>query len=470
MTSPAPPVGGVDALVLNSGRHGPRRIPRAEKLAAIGVCLLLFLEHLAFGGGRREIALGFAVIQSLTLVGLLIIAPWANQAVARSSALAGPVLLFVATILVALWSLTPYVPGGVHPVWTYVAAVPAAAIDKSAVVISLIQLSALACIFLVGWTLGASETRARFTLFAFCVCATAYAVWAFVAHLVDPGLIFGLVPKPQAGRLLGSFFSANTAGTLFGVSIILIASELVQALRRWNGEHDRSIERLIRAAAPPLVGLAFCTVCLILAASRGALAATVVALCLFIGWEALARKWKLLGAAGAALILAVLAIVGLLALGGATFFGRLLDFGRDAAVRQEIVLVHWHAFLASPWMGYGLGSFDTVNKLLMTGQNYTSLWNIHAAHDVYLQWLEEGGVIGAAPMFACLGWLLVTTGAAGFRRSRMETSLRGLTMGSVVILIHGATDYALQVPSISSMWACLLGLGAGLAATAGRRL
>lgn len=469
MTSAGPPVVGPDVLVLNPGRLGPRQISRSEQLAAIGVCLLLFLEHLAFGGGRREIALGFVVIQGAALAGLLFAAPWASQALARTSVLTGPALLFAATVLVALWSLTPYVAGGPHPIWTYVTAVPAAAIDKSGVLIALVQLCALVCVFLLGWTLGANESRARFALFTFCVCATAYAIWSFVAHLMDPDMIFGLVPKPQAGRLLGSFFSANTAGTLFGVSVVLITSELLNALRRWQAGPRRSVERLIQAVAPAAIGLAFCAACLILSASRGALVATAVALCLFLGWEALARRWKLFGAAGAGLVLAILAIGGLFILGGAPFLARLDHFARDTAVRQEILLVHWHAFLASPWMGYGLGSFDTVNKLSMTAQNYSSLWDIHAAHNVYLQWVEEAGVIGALPMFACLGWLLVAIGVASRRRSRMDTALRALTMASLVILIHGVTDYALQVPSISTMWACLLGLGAGIAATAVRR-
>ena len=468
MTAAGPPVVGPDVLVLNS-RRGPRQVSRSEKLAALGVCLLLFLEHLAFGGVWRPIALGFAALQGVMLVALVIMAPWAAQAIARSAALTGPALLFAAVILVALWSLTPYAPGGPHPAWTYVSAAPASTIDRSAVLIALIQLSALACLVLIGWVLGVNEARARFTLLAICAAATAYAIWSFVAHLVDPGQIFGVVPNPQPGRLLGSFRSANTAGALFGVGLVLITSELVQALRRWRTGPDPSVERLIPAIAPAAIGVAFCAVCLILTASRGAMAATGVALGLFIAWEAIARRWKLLGRAGAGLLLAFLAAGGLLVLGGSPFFARLLDFTRDSALRQELMLVHWRAFLASPWMGYGLGSFDAINKLSMTDQNYSFLWNVHATHNVYLQWLEEGGLIGAAPMFACLGWLLLTTAAAGRHRSRMETALRGLTMASVVLLVHGATDFALQEPSISSMWACLLGLGAGLATTAGRR-
>ena len=39
-----------------------------------------------------------------------------------------------------------------------------------------------------------------------------------------------------------------------------------------------------------------------------------------------------------------------------------------------------------------------------------------------------------------------------------QTLARGLVASSVVVLLHGATDYALQVPSIAASWAFLLGL------------
>jgi hypothetical protein len=36
---------------------------------------------------------------------------------------------------------------------------------------------------------------------------------------------------------------------------------------------------------------------------------------------------------------------------------------------------------------------------------------------------------------------------------------RGLACASLVVLVHGITDYALQVPSIAGFWAFLLGIG-----------
>ncbi len=450
-------------LTLDAGRRsrGPR-ISGSEQAFALVVVTLLFLEHLAFGGGRREIALGFAAAQGLVLTAIILAAPWARLALTPPTGLWAPAALFCIMLLVAVWSTTPWVIGGPHPVWTYVAASPAAAVDKSAVHIQLIQLIALACVFLLGWLLGADDERARFALTALVLAGGAYAIWAFVSHLMDPMTIYGSVPKPfGANRLTGSFFGANTAGTYFGISAVLTLAYLLERIRARDGQSHGLVDGLLRRGAMGLVALAFSIACLVLTASRGAVAATSVALALFLVWEAVARRWRLLGPAGLGLLglLGVLAI--LVVVGGTPLFARLAA-ASPGADRAEINLVHWGAFLASPWLGYGLGTFDLINNLVMTAPDYALLWSAHATHNVYLQWLEEAGALGAAPMFLCIASLIGVTVLAAFRRARMTTWLRALLAASLIILIHGATDFALQIPSMSSLWACLLGLGVGI--------
>jgi O-antigen ligase len=126
-------------------------------------------------------------------------------------------------------------------------------------------------------------------------------------------------------------------------------------------------------------------------------------------------------------------------------------------VRDQTLSAHWAAFIDSPLFGYGLGSFDAVNSQIMTGETYRNLWQIRATHNVYLQWLQEAGLVGAAPMFALIGLVLIVSilrAASG----RGRTMQLGLVCASLVVLVHGLTDYALQVPSIAAFWAFLLGL------------
>ena len=442
-------------------RDRPDPIARSENVAVVALVSMVFVEHLAFGGGRREVALGFVVLNGLFLAALVGFAPWAQRALAEARSLRTPAVLFGLVFLAAAWSLTPWTPGGPHPVWSYVNSLPAAAIDRSAVLVELIRLAGLACVFIFGWLIGGHDDRARRTLQAFVLVSGVYAVWAFLNQIIDPNFMFGVIPMLNAGsRLEASFLSANTAGTFFGVSVVLATCAAMERLRSTS---RRSVQKLVEQMAVPAGAGLFSAVCLILTASRGAMAATLVGLVILLVWEGFSRRWRLLGPAGAGLLALVLAAAALLAVGGTQLALRVVQGGSEQS-RHEIMQAHWHAFLAEPWLGYGLGSFDGINALVTTSSNYQSLWNVHATHNVFLQWLEEGGVLGAGAMFATVLAILIAIVGGASRRLRMTGWLRGVVAVSAVFLVHGLSDFALQIPSMSAFWAALLGLGAGLAA------
>ena len=125
--------------------------------------------------------------------------------------------------------------------------------------------------------------------------------------------------------------------------------------------------------------------------------------------------------------------------------------------------------MESPLFGYGLGSAQTVNKTLINVSNFENLWNVRAILNVYLQWLEEAGLLGATPMFLCIGVLMATTLKRASRRSNMRRLLAGLLAANAVVLIQGASDFALEAPSMANFWAWLLGLQFSLAQSSSSR-
>jgi O-antigen ligase len=280
--------------------------------------------------------------------------------------------------------------------------------------------------------------------------------------MADPRTVLGVAKIFHQDRLTASFLSANTAATLLGYVGVLTAAFLLERVREAARDGWR-MDRVASAGGPLLVALAIVLVSVLLTASRAGLAATFAGLAIFAIWEIFSQPWRkpspktlLFGAAalvGAAVLVFTADLVS----------SRLADLSTDASTRQELFDSHWRAFLASPWSGYGLGNFYAVNRMIATPINYENLSYVRALHNVYIQWLEEGGLTAALPMFACIGWILVSTALGAHRRRRMTTWMRALVAASVVVLAHGATDYALQVPSIAAMWACLLGVGLGLA-------
>ena len=180
---------------------------------------------------------------------------------------------------------------------------------------------------------------------------------------------------------------------------------LAQFLRAWRRTEGLGFTRMLTKVAAPVACLTLAVACIVLTASRMGLAATGLAAAVLLAWEMVGNRKGRAGIAVAALATAAAGTI--LVLGASsTLLDRFGSIGADAGVRATIFDAHWNAFLASPLTGNGLGSFDQVNLQILTTTNVDALWSIRAAHNVYLQWLEEAGILGAAPMFILIALVI----------------------------------------------------------------
>ncbi|THD77662.1 MAG: O-antigen ligase family protein [Phenylobacterium sp.] len=426
----------------------PLRWRQDDAWLALAAPALIFLGHLLYGAMPPQTALSMTVLAAI-LLGIALSRRGLRKELTRLDGLALPAGLFAAVILVALWSLSPFVPGGAHPVWTYLKISPgAASIDRSATLLETIKLVGLACVFVLGLLTGGSDARARLAVNTLLVLAAGLGAWAF--------LTFTTGTQPGGGdRMEASFLSANTAGTVFAASLVLAAGP---AVSRLGGAPGRRLGGGVLFGVAALLFL----VCIFATASRGAFLAAfagllTMGLLMVFGRQLKWSRAVMTGGAAAAVV-AVLLLVA-----GDFLLNRLMGGTHEFASRAFILHVHWQAFLDSPLFGYGLGTFDTVNRLLLNAASFPKIWTVRAAHNIYLDWLEQGGLFAALPMFACLGALMITTARKAFRRSRMIPILFALLGLDVVFLVHGATDFALEMFSVAAMWAYLLGLQFSLA-------
>ncbi|WP_029415027.1 O-antigen ligase family protein [Brevundimonas bacteroides] len=423
-----------------------RRQPLRWRLGLLVLPTLFCLAHLSFGVNQPAAALWFSAILGLSLVVAL------ASPLRRGLHDVGPVwelaILFFAVLGAAVWSLTPYTPGGVHPLYTWAGIEGgAASIDTGATVVEIVKLLGLAAVFTVGTLHGLQRGRAQATLEAIVWTGGAYAAVSLVTFLAG-------VQIAEGARLSGGLLSANNGATVFGILAVLSLSVF---LRAWSRTEGLGVSKRLTKTAVPLSCMALCTVCLILTASRMGLVATVVALMALLLWEtASSRKGRVPIWLGAGLLIGVGTVLTLS--GNDLLWIRVGGIDADILLRGQIFAAHWQAFLASPLFGYGLGSFDAINTQIMTGETIGSLWSIRATHNVYLQWLEEAGLVGALPMFLLIAVVLVFSlaRALGGKGRGLQ---RGVVCASLVVLVHGLTDYALQVPSIAGFWTFLLGLG-----------
>lgn len=426
--------------------------PRQAWLAFAGVAVI-YIAHLAYaaivGDAALTMSLGAAV-----LAGAALAVPGLRADLLRLKGLELAGLLFAAVLAAGVWSLTPYAPGGPHPVWTYVDAQGATTVDRSATAVELAKLLGLACFFIVGAATGARDDRGRFAAQLAVVGGAAFGLWAIFAAAT------GAIYQTQGHRLEAMFLNPNTAGNVFAALFVLAVALLAREFRAGSR----------RGAAAYVLGLSTVVlgVALLNTASRGAASAALLALIAFFLLQLANGSVKFTrGLGGGLLALGLLTL--LVVLAGDAVVSRFFRAEADAPIRYAIWEAHWEAFLRSPLLGYGLGAFEPINKSLLNASNFQTLFNLRAPLQLYLQWLEEGGLLAAVPMFLCVAWLMWLTLNGFLRRSRMTALLAGFLALDLTFIVHGFTDSALQAPSVAAFWAWALGMQVALAQGSSRR-
>jgi len=324
-------------------------------------------------------------------------------------------------------------------------------IAPAATFIEIAKLFGLGCVFLCGVFAGRGERTPGRLLDACIVFTALWAGWSLILFAATGG---------QA-RLGAPLLSPNTAATLLGVGWIVTVGRLLA----WREARlDKSAKRWTLtwlAAAFVVIGVA-----LALTQSRAGLGIAVLcAIGLTACWPArpgaggLSKRGFALAGVAFALAIALEAGRGVLL--------RLPGLAAAAADRREIFATYWAAFCDAPVFGGGLGSATYVTKLGLTPQTYDALWNVQSAHNWGLQWLAEGGVAAALPMGTAVAGLLI----AAFRGLDVRSArlLLPLLFADAMVLTHGLTDFALQIPAFALYWSFLLGLQTAVSSPQARR-
>ena len=390
----------------------------------------------------------------------------AGRRALEQAPLARVVAPFAAVLLVAGFSLVPIGGRVGHPLWTHVSASGGSiSLDPTATRLEMVKLMGLAALFALSIIVGAGRARAETCLKALSCLGGAYAAWAFLNWTSTPDLILGVVRPYGDGRLSASFLSANSAATLFACQSVLELCLIFRAVRRALAPHwSRRAWSWMKSLGPAPILLFLNASCLVLTASRGGALSAVAAASLATAGFALVGTDDRSAAGGVIAVAGMLAFAGaaLLLTSGGVLLGRLAD-NPIADDRMVVFAAYWRSVLASPWWGYGLGAFHSVNALSMTSASAVSMGTLGAAHNVYLQWLLQSGAAGFVPMMICMG-AIVGTILLGLGRRRRQPSIMIFALAvTSVFALHGITDYALEEPSLAAYFTVILGLGYGVA-------
>jgi O-antigen ligase len=169
---------------------------------------------------------------------------------------------------------------------------------------------------------------------------------------------------------------------------------------------------------------------------------------------------------GLAAGLVIVLFFGVLAVGGADVFGRLLGTVNAAdptTGRSHFWSVTMDVIKAHPVIGSGLGSFSVIYTRY---DSRNGMYRLEQAHNDYLQILSDGGIAGGLLGLS----FLVILFRKGFARRNTEDKFRrgvatGALAGCFAVLVHSAFDFTLHTTSNALLFLILAAM-----ATLGQRV
>ena len=111
---------------------------------------------------------------------------------------------------------------------------------------------------------------------------------------------------------------------------------------------------------------------------------------------------------------------------------------------------------ASPWLGWGLGSYTDIYAAYQPDEMRQAN---DKAHSTPIELFVEAGWLGLVPglLMALIPWGICLLGAWRRNRHRYLMVAAGAVPG--IAYLHSAVDFSLQIPAIAFIAAAFLGMG-----------
>jgi O-antigen ligase len=437
-----------------------RRHSLASRLAFLTICVMIVLTTLAYG----TVHYWALAIFALTAAGIVCL--WCVDGIVLRSvqisvnSLQWPMLGLIVLGVIQLLPLRSAVDSsGLGLPLSH-----SLSLDPYSTRLVLVQLSALFIFFIATLTFTDSPRRLRTLARTIIIFGFLLAMFGLTQSLTSDGTRVYWFRQLSQSTAFGPFINRHHFAGYMELAIAVPLGLL------FSGAIE-SYKRPLYAFAVALMGVS-----LILTNSRGGMISLVAEILFFVviagpGWrkgEAArgqrVRAMMLRG--GLALGLIIVLFFGVLAVGGADAFGRLLGTVNAAdptTGRSHFWSVTLDVIKAHPVIGSGLGSYGVIYTRY---DSRNGMFRLEQAHNDYLQILSDGGIVGGL-----LGLVfLVILFRIGFARRHTDDKFRrGVTTGALAgcfaVLIHSAFDFTLHTTSNALLFLVLAAM-----ATLGRRV
>ncbi len=455
----------------------------ARQLAGLAVFGLFFLFIVVAPipmGGNRDWAWAPMVVV-VGLLGLLCAAGVGGREGLKVSAeestslllVGAAFLLFVAVVLLQMSSFAPlsvsapfYEKAG-EILRQVLSPVPTLSVDASRD--ALLRCLACGLLFLIARVLFHDRQWAKLLLLVFVLSAVIVVTYGVFMHVTTGSCYVGSYLKKWGQYNLGdrclmsgTFVGSNNFGCFAGMALVASLALMFDG-RRSNrpdkeleyGEEANPIAEWLSGWRVMMAGASlYFAGALLLSASRAGVAATAAGIMAML--YLLRRGRARISFVRLAIIVGAVSIA-VLFLAGAAFLHKASLLGDTANLNRVVIWrASFEAFLAAPWLGWGLGAYNDIYAI---HQPISIPLPNDKAHSTPLEFLVEMGLVGALPAFvACvLPWSICFLG--GLRRSgERELPAAAFAIAAVPIL-HSMLDFSLQMPAIAFVVATVLGLG-----------
>jgi hypothetical protein len=454
-------------------------VPRGEaihRIREVALIVVLAWVPLPFGSARPW-AWDLLGIVALALLGLS--SAYETTRPGRPGALQPLLPALVMGGLVVAWIVFQSLPwdlfGWHHPFWDRASEMIGAplsgslSIDREASMVHLFRLLTYAAYFIIAWQVARRPEAAGRVLRAIAAIGTVYALYGLGEFVSPDPRILWFVKEAYVTDVTSTFINRNSYATFAGLAVIAHLVLIANILNKKIDPRSRRsfllsmADSLLGHARWLVLGLIVCSGSLLMSHSRGGListlAAVLVLMVLILAAPAARAPWRwwFTGFVAVGCIAIVL-------LTGASTFDRLDALTSDAEMRPKINAAVVRA-VGDNWLsGTGYGSFADVFPLY---QPLSVVGYVDLAHDDYLENALELGVPAACLLFGAVLYLGGRCLVGVFRRRRdVIYPLAGMA-ATVLVGVHSALDFSLQIPAVAVTYAVMLGVG--VAQSAGTR-
>jgi O-antigen ligase len=383
------------------------------------------------------------------------------------------VLAFAALGWAAI-QILPVVPNGwAHPLWSISANIVAKpvghyiSLNRWRTFSELGKLFTYSIAFWLASSLARNESRATFMLHGIVIVSALYALYGFGLRIfgLEQFHFFYSMNLPGAS-LSGPFVQRNSFATYEGMAALASSVLLVE---NWQSQiRSSGIRRWLVSACRATFGRGAkwgLTTLLLVSAllgtqSRGGFFAT---LCGAVSIFVLASlRHKRAGRprypylAGALIIALLVFLFWLTGAGLLSRFIDLVDTGNADAIRVALWKAAERMIASAPFLGLGLGTFPDAYPLYAV-KVYPFIMD--KAHNDYLEFAAGIG-LPAAVCWWCALFAISLRLLRGVLSRRKNWAFPLISFGATILIgVHAAVDFSLQIPAISYTYASLLGLG-----------